>query len=282
MSPTTQVSSEHFEWNRQGFFALPEDTETSYRDRVNQLSGQAGDKDLPASRELLQRRYDINPSWVPVEYSNAQLYPWEAGCTWFSDSIEEAPNIQLRSSFAHSPVCLGIYQKDEVLAHEYVHAVRAPLGSSAFEEIFSYLVSFDFASGIFSYAMRAFRVFLGPVFERTLEPMLLLFSLALLLATSVWADSFLFAPILLLGAIMLIFLGRLIYRWRQWGRCFVHLRELTGVNTLALMVRLTDEEIVLFSRLPSSKIHEWIKQQQEHNFRWSLLAQAYIGISSIS
>src|SRR5262249_41756267 len=158
MSPTIQVNSKHIAWNRQGFFPLPEDSAESYERRICQLQDQELTVNECSARQIVKRYFDADPVWVPITYSNDGLHLWEAGCIWYNDNVEERPMIQLTSRFHRSSDYLLIYQKDEVLAHEYVHAIRAPLGSSQYEEIFSYLLSLDFAKGFLSHVMRALRV----------------------------------------------------------------------------------------------------------------------------
>lgn len=284
MSPITQVSSSCLDWNRQGFLALPEDSYETYCDRISKLNV-AFFGELSA-RDNVKKTYDIDPAWVPVEYSNDGLRLWEAGCTWYGESAEDAPTIQLVKSFEKSNTYLGMYHKDEVLSHEYVHAVRAGLGSSYFEEIFAYLLSYSYASGFFSKIVRGVRVALGPVFERSFESSLLLFSfvpLMLLAISDLFVDSYnasflslcLIPAALFSGAIAAFFGARLAVRWWQWSSCKKLLDVLVGGNSLPLMVRLTDEEIILFSRLNLKQIQDWIDVQAV-NFRWQLLNQAYI------
>jgi hypothetical protein len=279
MSPTTPVSSSSLEWNRKGFFALPEDTSESYEARARLCLEQVGGEPYSIPK------YDLEPFWVPVEYSNDGLRLWEAACTWYGETDDIPPAIQLAKRFQSSSTYLGIYKKEEVLAHEYVHACRANLGSSSFEEIFSYLLSLDYAKGFFSKAMRGFRVALGPLFERTWEPFILIFlvfSLFVLIVGDAIEDSYnaallrlCFVPVALLAGMGTLFLGaRLILRWWQWWRCKWRLDAFLGASSLPLMVRLIDEEIIQFSKLCPEEIGEWIGAQGA-NFRWQLLLSAY-------
>ncbi len=243
MSPTTQVSSNCLLWNRQGIFALPEDTFETYQARACRL---IGTKSAP-----FIEIYDLQPSWVRVTYSNKGLRPWEAGCTWIGNTTE----IQLNSHFEHNASYLGIYDKDEVLHHEYVHASRAPLESIAFEEIFAYYLS-----------KSKFRKLFGPIFERSWESALLLLSFLPLL----FGFHYLF-PLVVLALFML----RLFYRIEQWRSCKKNLDPLTNGSSLPLMVRLLDDEIILFSRMSCSEIRHWTSLQS-NNFRWKLLIDAYL------
>ncbi len=284
MLPTTQVSSSCLAWDKQGFLALPDDSYDSYCERVSKLQRTAVNTNTTAC-EFLVNSYEIDPNWVPVEYSNKDLRLWEAGCTWYTDEADVCPTIQLRAHFEHASTYLGMYQKDEVLSHEYVHAVRAGLGSSSFEEIFAYLLSFSFSTSMLNRAIKGFRVALGPLFERPFESVIFVFSfipLLLIAAKDFFVDSYnasllamFFMPALLLSVgIVAFFFVRLSLRWWQWLRCKKRLDLLLHRSSLPLMVRLVDEEIILFSAMRPDEIRQWIEMQGE-NFRWQLLAKAY-------
>lgn len=259
--------------------ALPIDSYETYVERVARLQA-ASPK---ASTPYLIKIYDLEPSWVHLEYSNKDLRPWEAGCTWFADSPDIPPTIQLNSSFEHASSYLGIYNKDEVLSHEYVHAIRAPLGSSAFEEIFAYLLSYFNAKGPISRLALGFRTALGPLFKETWESLLLVILFALLLVFTVAdciIDSSMLSFFMVMTAVLSFgvctyFFVRLIVRWWQWWHCKTHLDSLMGASSLPLMVRLIDEEIILFSRKKPQAIQAWIASQNT-NFRWQLLRGAYL------
>ncbi len=252
-----QVSSSCLEWNRQGFFALPDDTYETYSERVRTL--QAAKNQGPSlAKECVIQMYDIDPVWVPVEYSAKGLWPWEAGCTWYSDERDIPPTIQLK---AHTHY-LGIYQKDEILAHEYVHAVRANLASSRFEEIFSYLTSLYFAPRL----VCKLRTMLGPLFQAPWEALVLVASLV---------ATLLFLPMLFFTIAIITYLAiRLVKHLREWHGCKKHLDALLKSSSLPLMVRLTDDEIIRFSSMPPEDIRKWINSQSA-NFRWQLLMHAY-------
>jgi hypothetical protein len=274
MSPITQVNSSCLDWNRQGYFVLPTDSYQTYSDRVLQHKSRS----VSATAIPI---YDLTVSWVPIEYSNVGLRLWEAGCTWYEEDPESCPTIQLNSHFEHSSTYLGIYHKDEVLAHECVHAARVGLRSSSFEEIFAYLVSYTHATSLFGKVAAAIRVALGPLFEHTWESLVVvLFFAALLLALlgELYTQSSYILPVAVLAlAMTAYFFARLCVRWLQWWKCKWHLDTLlkAQASSLPLMVRLTDDEIILFSHLQPAAIQQWIADQAQ-DFRWELLSKAYL------
>ena len=74
---------------------------------------------------------------------------------------EGAVWIQMRAQFKEKKTLFGVYNHSEVLAHEYVHAVRYPLKSEKYEEFFAYFVSKKFGKNM--------RAIVGPLFATPLE-----------------------------------------------------------------------------------------------------------------
>jgi hypothetical protein len=259
MSPITLHS-----FDEKGLFVLPGESEKTYRMRVQSLDcTQSNACDHAGARARVRELFSIDPTWVAISYSNDGLYPWEAACMWY-DSV---PSIQLRKVFEKKTHLLGLYAKDEVLAHEYIHAVRAPFGDSPFEEFFAYLVS------------NRFRAFLGPLFQRPQDG---LWFVGTLLAacmsftfSSLLENEFLWGLFCFFGLVFVSYflflagrLGRLFWQfWRAWQ----HLLPLTEKKAWPLMIRLNDEEIRLFSRLTTHEIAAYIIAQKKEDFRWQIL-----------
>jgi hypothetical protein len=276
MSPITQVSSDILRWNRLGLFAVPEDSAESYTERACFLLGSTPQEETQEARTLVQHCYDIDPFWVSIVFSKKNLLPWEAGCTWWSEELAESPLIQLHSFFEKKKRYLGLYDRDEVLAHEYVHAVRGPLASDRFEEFFAYFTSIQSGQGLF----RLFRFFFGPLFENPREPIifvgaLLVAFLGIFIQLLFFDESVLWPLGALVGLLTAFFFGRLCLRWRCWYSCRRQLESIIGDKALAVMIRLCDDEVLLFGQLSPEKIINWIEEQRKTNFRWQLLFQAY-------
>lgn len=269
MLPITQVSSDLLRWNALGFFATPEDTVESYTARALSWTSQALKENTQEARNVVRSCYDIDPSWVTVIFSKKELFPWEAGCMWYDDK----PLIQLHSRFEKKKKYLLFYDRDEILAHEYVHAARSPLHSKSFEEFFAYFVSLQFGRG----PLRLLRAFFGPLFEHPREPLLLIIGLlSALLGT--FAQMWFFEEISILPIAIALaiatsfFFGRLSLRWYRLYTCKRHF----GPQALPLMVRLLDDEIELFSRLSTQEVMAYIHEKRQTNFRWQLLFETYL------
>lgn len=169
--------------------------------------------------------FGIVIDWVPISYSNHRMAWWEGAATWISD--DRLPSIQLRTGFKKGSF-LG-YRLSEVLAHEAVHAARARFEEPQFEEVLAY-----------STAPQAWKRFLGPLFSRTWEPLVLLFSLLLVA----------FVP-LIPFAVVILSLSWLIFRHWIFKRCCHKL-------SLPAVLCLTDREMRKFARMPKMEIQAYL------------------------
>lgn len=233
------------EWERRGFLIRPHETREQYIRRLKEVV-EAPSCPTP---EVL-RQYGLDPGWVPVVYSDDTIYPWEAACAWQEGS---RITIQLRKCFETENSYLHFYKKEEILAHEYVHAARFPLHSAKFEEFFAYFLSRSFGSHL--------RAFLGPFFSKPADTVVFFLMCLTPLASLYFATStFLLIPLFACG-----FFGlRLTYTWGIFSRCM----QKVG---LPLMVRLSDEEIEIFARLTKPEIEAWIQAEKTRSWRWQIL-----------
>lgn len=97
-----------------------------------------------------------------VRYSNKGLLPWQGGATFID---EDKIVIQLRKAYERKEKIYGIYPKEEIIAHELVHAKRMHLDEPCFEEILAYRTSSS-----------PFRRYFGPLFRSSFESVLFLLS----------------------------------------------------------------------------------------------------------
>lgn len=252
------MQKELIDGNLRGVFIRPDDTEESYRQKIKAIKCSA--LTVPCLSEL----YDIEAGAVVVKYQDEGLSFWEAGCTWME---EDLPWIQLKAQFETKDTLFSLYNKQEILAHEYVHAARFPLGSKKFEEFFAYKVSKCFGAN--------FRAFLGPLFENPLDAKILIFSLLFpfvgLFFTPLYFNFFLLAPLSIIG----FFLSRLFIRFNTLRRCQ---KNLSGVvkYPLHLMVRMTDDEIETISKMRASRVYAFLEEKSQLSFRWNFLFQCYV------
>lgn len=243
--------------NRQGILAGPLEEKYSFFIRVDQLFKQAPLHPVQFP-DALRRLYDIAPDYLDVSFSNEGLDAWEAGCTWIWGNI---PGIQLRRSLRTSNRWMGLCSKEEVLAHEAVHAVRVKFQEPLFEEMLAYQTS---KSG--------WRRFWGPLFRTPNESYLLL--LNVLLSGCVM----LYSPLIgVLSACLspIYFIIRLCILQYYFAKAKKKIRKMLGIPPLWVLLRLTDREIRFFAMQPIPVLEHYVRQQKQHSIRWQQIYLAY-------
>ena len=145
-------------FNRQGLIPGPDETEEEFLERANYCLElktslptpfenvskedlELGDSCVKQAFSLTEKIYDIVPEWIPLFFSNYRLAPWHGGCAWIFQFSEETPCaafFQLRRAFKQASHYLGIYDRNELIAHELTHASRMMFQEPRFEEIIAY------------------------------------------------------------------------------------------------------------------------------------------------
>lgn len=224
--------------NAKGFIPGPGESEERFKDRVHMTPAQGQWVSLH-----LKELFDFEPRSLNVVYSNRGLALWQGAACWIEDGI---PTLQLREAFLKGTY-FGIYSREEILAHEAVHAARAAFEEPENEEFFAYASS-----------EKKWRRVLGPVLKRPWEA---------------WAT---------LGvAAMGFFWPLLPIFWLGWGfwRLIRQHRRL-AVAARVLQGRLKDQKkvrAVLF-RLTDQEIRELAKgryPEEDQTLRWRLIRLAY-------
>jgi hypothetical protein len=255
-------------YNKRGIIPAPEEKEEEFVKRASFSS--TDEKDPVAEEEWndahqkTQKLFDFKADWVKAFYNKNELPFWEGAVTWLTNP----PSIQLNPRFKKGSY-LKIYKRDEVLAHEAVHAVRTGLNSSKFEEHFAHQV-----------AASAWKRWLGPLFSESWESALFL----VLLVVSVFAS---YLSIWLAETAYLSYLPFL--PWAFLVFCFIKMqrnhrtlkacrKKLTQLvkNPDHLLVRLTDEEIAFFAKAPLPEIQSYITEQKTSCLRWRMLSLSYL------
>lgn len=248
------TDAELFSLNQSGLIPGPGETEEEFLLRVEttQEKFQTGGDWIPAShwdwvREFLGNLFDVKPLYIAAFYSNASLAPWQGAASWIEG--RHLHSIQLRQALKKGTY-LQLYTREEILAHEAVHAARSGFAESSYEEFFAYMTS-----------EKKWRRCLGPILERPWE---------------VWPFFFtclggIFWQICFLGAAAWSGLGflRLIRRHRTLHRAATQIFKQVGDlrKTRAILFRLTDREIERFSQ--GASIEEYEKQQT--CLRWRVI-----------
>ncbi|MBI3212153.1 MAG: hypothetical protein HYZ47_05715 [Simkania negevensis] len=224
-------------------------------------------KELFPFFKKLEKALAIAPRWIFFFYSNKRLTPWQGGATWVMEAKQKVPYplVQLRRRFKKG--CGYLYQAEELLFHETIHAIRAHFNQPKYEEHLAYYFS-----------KKKIRRFLGPLFRSPLETTFLLVSLLfpILCQTLFFLSesplTFFLAertPLVPLSAIFL-FMTRLLLERRLFKKTLQKLSLLfpSLKHAIAIAIRMTDEEISLFASLPVEALHRLIQEKGESSLRW--------------
>ncbi len=270
-------------WGRRGWIAGPRESLALFTQRVKLLqevranpssfSHQAGEIVAPKEWEpvlaTLTAKLGLAPDWIVAFYSNRRLKPWYGAMSWIDTHSTGSPFplIQLRTQLKRGSY-FG-YRKEEVLAHEALHALRSAYPASRFEEIFACALS-----------DKKWRNFWGGLFRQPRQTTTVLAMLGGVVALHCaaclgFAPSWLEAQVEWMALLPATYLGVLAYWLRKDHRllrCALrrieHLFE-CNEGGMAIAFRLTDGEIEAFARLPADEIVCYITQQT--SLRWQQL-----------
>lgn len=201
---------------------------------------------------LPQKVFNTTPTWVEIKYDSAPLSFWEGGCTLIDEETFES------EIFIHPKT----KNKKEVVTHELVHAVRAPLKSHFFEELIAYQTSRQTWRAVFS------PLFLTPK-EATLFLVLsFLPPLSLIIPGALFLNIFFFSFLAFTGT-------RLVLIHLLFNRAKRSLHSLKGSKKkqLDFLMRLSDGEIFFLARNGERKLRE--KMQFSPSLRLHLLNELY-------
>jgi hypothetical protein len=231
------------------------------------------------AKKETKERFGISPDWVPIFFSNHQLYPWHGGCAWIFQLKEDTPAaalLQLRKKLHSSPTLLGLYERDELITHELSHVGRLAFEEPKFEELLAYTT-----------ARSAFRRYFGPLFQSSKESFLfliVLIGIAVLDACLLFSHPFAYWQAMWLKMIPLGMAGYAFFRlWkkqRTYRKCYRNLYELFPSKAGDILYRLTDREIDSFARWDLKQIQDYIKEQ--NSLRWRAIKLIHRASSSAS
>lgn len=273
--------------NARGLIPGPSETLEQFKKRVefclslkNEVKGMlppdAQQFELEEEKALLAKAlalskncWEIAPDWVPLFFSNSGLRCWHGGAAWIFQTDEKAPLgafLQLRKELYHKESCLGLYQRDELIAHEFAHVGRMAFDEKRYEELFAYRAS-----------PRGFARYVGPILQSASESKLFIY----LLVTLMMMDLFflfqgardlyfnlMWLKILPLALILLGFI-RLQKRQRTLCKCEKKLEQIFGKKAPAVAYRLTDQEIELFAQSSAEEIRKY--SSEEVSLRWQVI-----------
>ena len=260
------------EFNKRGLFPAPGETEEAFLRRCTRSCVYfEGEPLLPEEREeanrLTEQLFDFSADWFAAYYSDEKLPFWQGAVAWADEN--GTPFVQLRKGFKKGRY-LNLYSRKEVLAHEAVHAVRMGFNEPQFEELLAYQTSSS-----------RWRRFLAPLFRAWWEPSIFLGLLLISLVGQILLFFWNYALFELLSFLPFLYLAWLFLRLvrTHWlFRSFLKRARAALAKpqqALALALRLTDREIVLFSKYSPKEISDYAHQEKNHSLRWKVVQQEY-------
>jgi len=280
------TDKELLELNSLGFILGPEEDEEHFGKRVKLSKEIFLDPDkaihdveggkikkplLGWVRAQLLNLYDFSPENFFGFFSNKNLSFFQGAATWQMEKEGiKLPLVQLRKNMKKGSY-LGIYKMEEILTHEAVHAARITFKEPIFEECFAYLTSTS-----------SFRRIFGPIVRYSWEGWFFvsslfcsfLFNWFFLFFDKVMLAFFSSLCIFLSFSLMVVGLVRLLKTRIIFKKTYKRLDEITN-KALAVMVRLSDGEIKMFSKMKSSQIYKYIAEESEKSLRFKIIYLAY-------
>lgn len=253
--------------NLRGLFPGPSETFEAFFARVESLSSKEV-SEYSSALVHLNKIYNAAPDWMEATVQSQGLMPWEGAVLWIEESSAQVRTcrIQLNDSFLSR-----LYPRDEMLAHELVHAMRLMFDEKRFEEILAYQTS-----------KNRFRRYFGPLFSTPKETKGFI-ALVLLTSVSYWAEVIFNLDLVgeYILALPFFALGLGIFRlWRSqriFSKALRKIKQLipASLNPIVIALRLTDAEIERFAKSSSEETRHFIKEQSQRSLRWRQLNQSY-------
>ncbi|MCI0381697.1 MAG: hypothetical protein L0207_01405 [Chlamydiae bacterium] len=267
--------------NQRGFIPGPEESEDQFLKRVEKLEiffsyppkkidHYLTDGEWEGATKITKQLFDFGPDWIIGFYDNRNLSFFQGAATWIEKKEDVSiPLIQLRKKF-FSGSFFYLYSREEVLAHEAVHAARSAFHEEKFEEIFAFYSS-----------KNSFRRWMGPLFQKSWEAGVFI---ALLLIpffvqiSSLWFGfpDFLTWLFLLPLSYAFFLLTRLAFLKGRLNRYLKKLESLLGKEkALQVAFRSKDEEILNLARVNSEEIKTYFTRNKNETPRFRMIYLAY-------
>lgn len=274
--PGPNESEEEFLKRAEYCFGLKENLEGEMRINIpfaNESGGEGVPSVLGEALSLTKSLYDIEPAWVPLFFSNYQLLPWQGGSAWIFQHTEDSPTaafLQLRRAFKNRKKYLGIYDREELLAHELAHVGRMLFEESKYEEMLAYQTS-----------RSILRKVLGPIAQSSWESLLFVMALIAIIFGDLISVAYVELPLFWLKIVPFVLIAmataRLFMRRRTFHRCLQNVAQVVRKEHFAgpFVYRLTDCEIGEFAHRGPAFIKEYMAEHRHTSLRWRVIALAY-------
>ena len=273
-------------WNKKGIIQGPLESDADFQKRAHYLESfkktisefqqiteeeqEKGDRMVKEAFAKTRPLYDIEPIFVPIFFSNKQLSFFHGGTSWIVQIRDDDPIgafIQLKKNK------VPFYEAQEILVHELAHVGRMAYECPAFEEILAWRSS-----------KNSFRRYCGPLFSSVKETALLAFLLITLFLMDIFSLAFgnesaffMLQWFKIIPGVLIVLAGiRLYFRQRAFSSCLFKLQNILGeAGSMAVIYRLSDQEIFRFSKESADQILSYAATNAERSLRWKTLYAAY-------
>lgn len=245
------------ELNQRGLVPGPEEPDSAFFARCNRAIPTSSPF---SSSSLAQQLLDVTPNWIEIHYQAKGLRLWEAACTWIEGDLIK---IQLHPTLLRNQKHWG-YDRSEIIAHEFAHAVRGAFEEPIFEEILAYRTSSS-----------PLRRYWGPLLRTANESLCGVLTLLACTIASLFEPLGWIAWLSALGLLGLV-VTRLVKTQCIFKRALVKIASLVShEKAIAVMLRLTDKEIIRFSKMDSDEIDAYVTKMSKNHIRWKQIRAAY-------
>lgn len=246
-------------FDRLGFLPRDGETKEEYQNRFTSRELLFSKENYHRLAVLLKEKrteelYGFSPEAIWGFFSKKKLPIWYGAMTWVME--DDTPIIQFRKKKLFG------YSLEEVASHEAVHAFRSDFSGDRFEEIFAYQTS-----------KNKLRRKIGPLFR---SPWQIRGFFLTLFVPWLSPPSYLFMSYVIPFGYLVIQWFRLQFDYKLFEKAFVSVKAHfpKSPNPLAILVRMSEEEILLFAK--GLGIKEYIEKMEKNSLRWQqIIASCY-------
>jgi hypothetical protein len=252
--------------DRLGFLARDNESLEEYQDRFKARESFFSKENYHRLGDLLKEKraeelYAFSPQTIWGFFSKKNLSSWYGAMTWVME--DGTPLIQFQKKLGKKNSFLG-YSLEEVGAHEAVHAFRSDFSGNRFEEILAYQTS-----------KNKVRRIAGPLFR---SPWQIRGFLLTFICPWFSPPSWILISYLIPFGYLIIQSFRLCYDYRLFKKALASLGKVfpKEKKPLTLLVRMNQEEILLFAKEKEDKIKKYIEKMGKTSLRWQqILSSCY-------
>lgn len=114
-----------------GIIPGPSESWQAFENRAAFLLQAAENEEFKDSLDLVEKIFKMRPSWAVCKYTKEGLNALEAAATFIDE--KQRATIHIQPYFQQKKRIL-FYKRDEIIAHEMVHAIRSAFEEPHFEE----------------------------------------------------------------------------------------------------------------------------------------------------